>query len=286
MSDKADLLTPGALQPVPSQRQARLRVTKQHPDTQASTLLPDLRGPIALVDAMDLRRECTLSLLRSYLRVPLRAFASVGSLLEAAAGLRVPGSVLLCTGAHSVADEPWRGDVLRIRQALGSAPVIILSDRAELEDVVAAFRHGARGYILTSEEPRLAIEALRIVLAGNMYFPADVLMTQRTGPAPRTMPQVPGPQAAASGLTDRLAPRQLEVLRALADGCTNKDIAQRLLMEETTVKIHVRQIIRRLGVANRTQAALLAHRCGISQARGTGMQEGAADPSVPPAEEG
>jgi DNA-binding NarL/FixJ family response regulator len=205
-------------------------------------------------------------LLRSQLRAPSRAFASVAHLLqEVAAESEAPSCVLLCTGAASVTDEPWRGEVARVRRAFPLAAVIILSHRTQLEDVVAAFREGARGYILTSQEPHLTAVALRMVLAGSTYFPASVLIGQHASLVPRAVLQTPTPQeAAAISLAERLAPKQLQVLHALAEGSTNKDIARRLMIEETTVKIHVRQIIRRLGVANRTQAALLAHRCGIS----------------------
>jgi DNA-binding NarL/FixJ family response regulator len=231
------------------------------------------------MEAAGLRRECTLALLRSYLRAPVRAFATISDLLqEAAAGFETPSCVLLCTGVQSIADEPWCGEVSRIRRALGSAAIIIMSDRAQLDDVVAAFRQGARGYILTSQEPRLAIEALRMVLAGSTYFPADVLMAHRTGLLPPAVRQEQAAAASDIGLAERLAPKQREVLRALAEGRTNKDISRRLLMEEATVKIHIRQIIRRLGVTNRTQAALLAHRCGIFLQPGAGSSEPSLEP--------
>ncbi len=226
---------------------------------------PSLRGAIALVDIVALRREATAALLRSHLRSPLRSFPTVSELLQSgAAEAGAPDCILLWTGAVSVAVEPWREELSRLRTQLAAAPVIIHSDRAQFEDVVAAFRQGARGYILTSQEPRLAVEAVRMVLAGSSYFPADVLIGRKPDPVPSeaaTPLQVVAPEAAVLGR--RLGPKQLEVLRALADGRTNKDIARQLMMEEATVKMHVRSIMRRLGVANRTQAALLARRCRL-----------------------
>jgi DNA-binding NarL/FixJ family response regulator len=232
---------------------------------------PSLTGVIALVDAVALRRECTLALLRSHLRAPFRTFPSVSDLLrDDAADAGTPACVLLWTGALSVTGEPWRGELLRLRSMIPAVPVIILSDRAQLEDVIAAFRQGARGYILTSQEPRLAVDALRMVLAGSTYFPADVLLGRRADPAPAAPPPPPPIMAADAMPADRLAPKQLEVLRAIAEGCTNKDISRQLMMEEATVKMHVRRIMRRLGVANRTQAALLARRYGLCTTSGSG----------------
>ncbi len=142
-----------------------------------------------------------------------------------------------------------------------------MSDRAELHDVVAAFRLGARGYILTSDDPRLAIDALRIVLAGSMYFPADILVGRRASDFPAVPPSTSGTEPENSALTDGLEPEQVEVLRLLAEGGSNKLISQRLGIEEASVKMHVRQVLRRLGVTNRTQAALLAERGGLRAPR-------------------
>jgi DNA-binding NarL/FixJ family response regulator len=230
-------------------------------------LAPDRKGEIALIDRLELGRECTLGLLRAHLRTSLRAFASVADLLQRADASDTPCCVILCPGARSLTEEPWQGDMLRLRSALPATPVIILSDHTQLEEVVAAFRKGARGYILTSSEPRLAVEAIQMVLAGNTYFPAEVLIALRPGMTMGAERPARAGEAVADGRPGSLAPKQLEVLRALVGGRTNKDIARELAMEESTVKVHVRQIMRRLGVTNRTQAALVAQRLGIAVPR-------------------
>jgi DNA-binding NarL/FixJ family response regulator len=117
-------------------------------------------------------------------------------------------------------------------------PVVILSSSEDPEDVRRALAQGAMGYVPKSASAQSLVSALRLVLSGNVYLPP--LMAD----AP---PRAPAERAALTG-------RQLEVLEAICQGLTNKDIGQQLDLSEKTVKAHVSAIFRALNVVNRTQA--------------------------------
>jgi two-component system, NarL family, nitrate/nitrite response regulator NarL len=127
-------------------------------------------------------------------------------------------------------------------------PVIVLSSSENPSDVRRALKAGALGYIPKSASPQTLLSALKLVLSGNIYLPP--LLTQ--GP-PQTHDESsaePAPHAIAQ-LTDR----QIDVLKHLCTGLSNKEISARLGIAEKTVKAHVAAIFKTLNVVNRTQAA-------------------------------
>jgi len=126
-------------------------------------------------------------------------------------------------------------------------PVAMVSDHEDRGEVMAAFRAGVRGFVPSTLEPELALQALTFVLGGGTFFPPQVLDRPS-----RDVSQ----GARQGGAVHTLTPRQLDVLALLREGKSNKLIARELAMCESTVKVHVRQIMRKLGAANRTQAAL------------------------------
>jgi DNA-binding NarL/FixJ family response regulator len=138
-----------------------------------------------------------------------------------------------------------------VRLRLPDAPVIVLSDRDDVDDVSTALTSGVRGYIPTSVESEVAFAALRLINAGGTFFPADALRSA-----------TPKPDSRLQGLRDELdlTPRELSVLDLLREGKPNKLIATGLSMEESTVKVHVRNILKKLHAANRTHAASVANR--------------------------
>jgi two-component system, NarL family, nitrate/nitrite response regulator NarL len=125
-------------------------------------------------------------------------------------------------------------------------PVIVLSSSEDPDDVRLAFTSGARGYVPKSISRQALLAALRFVLDGNRYVPEFMLLDS-------ALVSGDSPKGAA-----RLTGRQLEVLRLIATGLSNKEIGHRLSVSEKTVKAHVTEIFRALGVANRTQAGAVA----------------------------
>jgi two-component system nitrate/nitrite response regulator NarL len=128
-----------------------------------------------------------------------------------------------------------------------AVPVIVLSSSEDAHDVRSALAAGALGYVPKSASVKTLMAALKLVLSGEIYLPPLLLTAAETAAAP--------PQA----LTDR----QMDVLRLLADGHANKQIARTLDIAEKTVKAHVSAIFRFLNVDNRTQAVTVAHKSGL-----------------------
>jgi DNA-binding NarL/FixJ family response regulator len=172
-----------------------------------------------------------------------------------------PSVVILSAGMLSVTEAPIREQMQSLHRDLTSAPIIVMSDREEIEEICAAFQEGARGFIPTSLEPHLVIGAIRMVLAGVTFVPVNALMRPRRAPNCNTERTCPEP-ATIEGRED-WPPRQRAVLRFLLQGKANKEIARALELEESTIKVHVRLIMRKLGVTKRTQAALSVRQLGL-----------------------
>jgi NarL family two-component system response regulator LiaR len=146
----------------------------------------------------------------------------------------------------------------RILAAQPEARVIVLSSFAEDDRVFAALEAGAISYLLKDVKPAELAQAIRAAHRGDPQMHPEVMkkIVRRAVGA-----QKPGSQdAALASLTER----ELEVLRLLAQGMSNRELAQALTISEKTVKSHVGSILAKLGVADRTQAALFAHRHGLA----------------------
>jgi DNA-binding NarL/FixJ family response regulator len=144
---------------------------------------------------------------------------------------------------------------------LPEASAVVLSDKDGVDEVNRALTHGVRGYIPTSVEWEVAVAALRLVSAGGTFVPADALRSTASKPGDQ-------PEGERQGRSDGLdlTPRELSVIDLLREGKPNKVIAARLDMQENTVKVHVRNILKKLNAANRTHAAFVANRL-LSQNR-------------------
>jgi DNA-binding NarL/FixJ family response regulator len=134
-------------------------------------------------------------------------------------------------------------------------PVIVLSSSEDPRDVRRALALGALGYIPKSSPPRTLLSALQLVLSGNIYVPP--LMLRPAAAASSTGGA--DPARAGASLTER----QLEVLRLLGRGLSNKEIGRDLGLSEKTVKAHVTAIFKTLNVVNRTQAASAAREADL-----------------------
>jgi two-component system, NarL family, nitrate/nitrite response regulator NarL len=127
-------------------------------------------------------------------------------------------------------------------------PVIVLSSSENPSDVRRALKAGALGYIPKSASPQTLLSALKLVLSGDIYVPP--LLAQ--APAPARGDHTAQPAAFAIA---QLTERQIDVLKHLCTGLSNKEISVRLGIAEKTVKAHVAAIFKTLNVVNRTQAA-------------------------------
>jgi NarL family two-component system response regulator LiaR len=162
--------------------------------------------------------------------------------------------------------ESWQADVIvidvlmpggidgiettrRLKRLLPRTQIIILSGYADDARVIGALRAGAITYVEKDSQPEQLLEAVRGAVQGKAIF------------EPTLMQRILQAQTMKS--SDVLTEREREVLRLLAEGLTNAEIAVRLSVSEETVKTHVVGILRKLGLAHRTQAAIYALRNGI-----------------------
>jgi DNA-binding NarL/FixJ family response regulator len=142
-----------------------------------------------------------------------------------------------------------------LRGRFPEASTVVFSDREDVAEVNRALTHGVRGYIPISVECEIAIAALRLISAGGTFVPADALRSTAAKPDD----QSEGERQRRSDGRD-LTPRELSVIDLLREGKPNKLIAAQLDMQESTVKVHVRHILKKLNAANRTHAAFVANR--------------------------
>jgi len=207
---------------------------------------------VVVVDDHTLFRRGIISLLSHE-----RDFAVVGEAADGFEGIRTavaqkPDVVLLDLNMPGISGLDALAAILK--DAPG-AHVVMLTVSEDAEDLVAALRAGAQGYLLKNIDSDFLVRSIRRAADGESVISPEMagkLMRQvRTG--------APGAQPA-----DVLSPREREILQQLAKGGSNKEIARDLDLAESTVKIHVQHILRKLGLASRVQAAIWAIENGIA----------------------
>lgn len=151
-----------------------------------------------------------------------------------------------------------------LKEAAPHARVVMLTVSEDEADLASALRQGAHGYLLKTIESDALLAALERCVAGESVISPDMTAklvsafqnSSTTGTA--TSPPAPDP-------IDALSPRERDTLRELARGSSNKEIARSLDIAETTVKIHVQHILRKLNLSSRVQAAVFASERGASR---------------------
>ncbi|MBK4720558.1 response regulator transcription factor [Azospirillum sp. YIM DDC1] len=154
----------------------------------------------------------------------------------------------------NLGDRSGRDGVRRMVEVLGNRPLLVISGSDEVADIVDSVRLGARGYILKTSSTAVLEHAISLALTGETFLPL---------PRAVLSGNVATEVARPSGqILDRLTDRQRDVFQLLLAGHSNKEIARELGVLEGTVKVHVRAIMQKLGVRNRTQVAVVAARSG------------------------
>lgn len=151
-----------------------------------------------------------------------------------------------------------------LKDAAPKACVLVLTVSEDDADLGAALQAGAAGYLLKNMEgEELAAAIVRAMQGESVIAPA---MTSKLFAAYRSAASSPKADAspATASPTDALSPRELEILRGIARGESNKEIARALGIAETTVKVHVQSVLRKLDVSSRVQAAVYATSRGIA----------------------
>jgi DNA-binding NarL/FixJ family response regulator len=147
--------------------------------------------------------------------------------------------------------------IAAIKRRMPELPIIVLTTFAESERVLAAVQAGANGFLLKDVEMHELARAIRAVCGGQPY-----LHPEATRHIIQATAQLEPPAA-------RLTAREQQVLRLLAGGMTNRQIADALTISEKTVSVHVSNLLGKLGLSSRTQAALYAARAGLAEPQDT-----------------
>ena len=160
-------------------------------------------------------------------------------------------AVIINAGPERMSSATMAHLLSRVREFLPAIPVAILSDYEDAESIREAFELGAWGYIPTSLASLVAVEAVHLVCVGGTFAPPAALLSQSSRPQ----------GTAGEPLIEGFTQRQSQILNCLRRGMANKLIAYELNMCESTVKVHVRNIMRKLNATNRTQVAYLTRGC-------------------------
>ena len=167
-------------------------------------------------------------------------------------------------GSASIADRETSQRLKALTTLAPDVPVVIISDSECREEIISALNIGAQGFVYAGTDAKIALQAFSFILRDRSLHSA-AMRPEQSYPeqTSRTINCNAAPEYAAEDLRDEgsnshnLTARQKAVLELLSCGQSNKAIARRLGMREGTVKVHVRQIMRKFGVSNRTQVAIV-----------------------------
>ena len=207
---------------------------------------------MVVIDDHTLFRRGVISLLSREPR-----FAVVGEASDALEGIKVaramkPDVVLLdlhMPGLSGLQALP------ALKEAAPEAAITMLTVSEDAEDLVACLRGGAAGYLVKNIEGDFLVSAVERLAAGE-----SVMSESMTG---KLMREVVSGEKGNGEAAIPLSPREQEILALIAEGASNKEAARRLQVAESTVKIHVQHILRKLGLSTRVQAAVYAAERGL-----------------------
>ena len=212
---------------------------------------------VLLVDDQGLFREALATLLGLHSQLEIVGEAGDGEAGVALAQTLRPDVVLMdlrMPGMSGV--EATR----RLRSLVPEARVLVLTTFEDDDEVLAAIEAGAAGYMLKASPAEKLVEAICTVMRGGSPLEPSVASKVMAELARLSRRQS---EERCQRLADPLSTRELEVLRALCEGLSNKEIAGKLGLTEGTVKNHMTQVLSKLGALDRTQAALRAHALGL-----------------------
>jgi DNA-binding NarL/FixJ family response regulator len=203
-----------------------------------------LGGFIAVIESRTFIGECIRRSVQSAFAQPVLTYSTAAELGQQ--HLLTAAQLIIFSGAEDNTEASI--NALNVLSKLAPRiPVIVLAYNNDAELARSAVCHGAKGYIPVTMGFEIAIEAVRFVLAGGTYAPVDCLL-----------PRDPTGDALSQPPTGLVTSRELAVIRAIQKGKSNMAIAYDLNMCESTVKVHVRNILKKLKAKNRTDVAIKA----------------------------
>jgi DNA-binding NarL/FixJ family response regulator len=203
---------------------------------------------VVVIEARSFVRSCILSNLSEATALKGAGVATADEYLANKDKLQA-AIIFIC--AVGTDDRDVVAQLMKLKEGGCRAPVVVMSDANKIDFVVTIMEAGANGFMPADISLEVAAHALRLILAGGQYFPISSLLASR-----RTVNETQRVEISPKSMFTK---RQIAVIDALRKGKANKIIAYELNMCESTVKVHVRNIMKKLNAKNRTEVAYLAN---------------------------
>lgn len=202
---------------------------------------------VAIIEPRALESQCLSQCIsKAKIDMEMLAFRSLDEWRQKQNAVPEVSAILLSVGCKKVSEAPIVDELKQLASNL-LVPVIVLSDTDDLAQILKALECGAKGYIPTSVSLDVLVEAILLSLAGGIFVPVSSVLAmgevlENNTPAPRPLSAI-------------FTSRQAEVADALRRGKANKIIAYELNLRESTVKVHIRNIMKKMKATNRTEVA-------------------------------
>jgi DNA-binding NarL/FixJ family response regulator len=202
-----------------------------------------VEGFIAVIESRRFVRDCIRRSMQSAFSLPI---VTCSTLSELELALKAAPAAIVIVSWMEASNEANTSVLNALSKLVPNVPVIVLAQKNDADLARTAIRHGAKGYIPCTLGFDITVEAVRFVLAGGTYVPMVCVLA--TGPGVEELP--------ATRPSGGVTARELAVIRALQQGKSNKVIAYELNMCESTVKVHVRNLMKKIRAKNRTDLAI------------------------------
>lgn len=209
---------------------------------------------IVVVGRNEIAREGLRRILTEWGFDVVSTASSATALVESTAGSNPPGLVIVDSTSNASSNECCA----QLREAFPQTRLVVMSEDYSVEAISRAMAAGCDGYLAKEMSCKPLIGALRLVALGEKIVPSQTVNALAETPW-----RMVGDDWAANCADVRLSDREAEILRCLTRGDANKLISRELVITEATVKVHIKAILRKLGVMNRTQAAMWAVAHGL-----------------------
>lgn len=202
---------------------------------------------LLIIDDRALDRQCLAYCISAHkVDMDVLAFGSVDEWERKRHDYLQLAAVLFNIGGKKISDPSVSEEITRLSSAF-EAPIIVLADADDLPQIMKALECGAKGYIPSSVSIDVCIEAIALSMAGGIFVPASSVFAMRQA--------LESGNPVARPLAGMFTERQAEVVEALRRGKANKIIAYELNLRESTVKVHIRNIMKKVKATNRTEVA-------------------------------
>lgn len=217
-----------------------------NPEVLSGSALSSVFPPaVIIVETRALIRECLARCLQKKLDLPVLAFPNVTSWSDDPAS--ASACLIILSGVDAHIHQEQSALIRELSRWGKEVPVVVFSDNESRSEIAQSLRGGAKGYIPSDTPLEIVARAIKLVLVGGVFVPVNMIMESKQDPEPET---------ARSESKFDFTPRENDVIRALLKGKSNKVIAYELNMSESSVKVHIHNVMRKLRVQNRTEAVI------------------------------